>query len=92
MTFRKLDLSPPSGGGGETPTLFGPLERANLNHWSSDFHTLQITSVHTMSFPAGIVYPRRFLAMASNNGYSFASGPKSSLKGDFIPTANSCSK
>jgi hypothetical protein len=32
--FRKLDLFPSSGeGGGETPTLLDPLERANLNHW-----------------------------------------------------------
>jgi hypothetical protein len=36
MTFRKLDLSPSSGegGGGKTPTQLGPLERANLNHWT----------------------------------------------------------
>jgi hypothetical protein len=32
-TFRKLDLFPSSGWGGGTPTLLGPLERANLNHW-----------------------------------------------------------
>jgi hypothetical protein len=32
-TFRKLDLFPSSGEGGETPTLLDPLERANLNHW-----------------------------------------------------------
>jgi hypothetical protein len=32
-TFRKLDLFLSSGEGGEIPTLFGPLERANLNHW-----------------------------------------------------------
>jgi hypothetical protein len=30
-TFRKLDLFA-SSGEGETPTLFGPLLRANLNH------------------------------------------------------------
>jgi hypothetical protein len=30
--FQKLD---PSGDGRKTPTLLGPLERANLNHWSS---------------------------------------------------------
>jgi hypothetical protein len=35
MTFRKLDLFPFSGEGGEkTPTQLGPLERANLNHWA----------------------------------------------------------
>jgi hypothetical protein len=26
--------SVPGGGGGETPTVFGPLERANLNYWN----------------------------------------------------------
>jgi hypothetical protein len=26
-------MFPPSGEGRETPTLLGPLERANLNHW-----------------------------------------------------------
>jgi hypothetical protein len=31
--FRKLVLFP-SSGEGETPTLLGPLERANLNHWT----------------------------------------------------------
>jgi hypothetical protein len=34
-TFRKLDLFPSSGDRKETPTLLGPLERANLNHWFS---------------------------------------------------------
>jgi hypothetical protein len=35
-TFRKLDLCPYSGErGGKTPTQLGPLERANLNHWTS---------------------------------------------------------
>jgi hypothetical protein len=32
--FRKLDLFP-SGGGGETPTLLGHSEGANLNHTKS---------------------------------------------------------
>jgi hypothetical protein len=32
-TFRKLGVFPSSGeGGGETPTLLGPLQRASLNH------------------------------------------------------------
>jgi hypothetical protein len=31
--FWKLDLFPSSEG--ETPTLLGPLERANLNHWQT---------------------------------------------------------
>jgi hypothetical protein len=33
-TFRKLDLFPSSGEGGGEDTQLGPLERANLNHWS----------------------------------------------------------
>jgi hypothetical protein len=33
--FRKLDAFPSSGAGMETPTLFGPLQRANLNHCTS---------------------------------------------------------
>jgi hypothetical protein len=40
-TFRKLDLFPSSGKRGgrgkKTPTQFGPLERANLNHWTTDW-------------------------------------------------------
>jgi hypothetical protein len=32
--FRKLDLFPSSGQGGKTPSQLGPLERANLNHWT----------------------------------------------------------
>jgi hypothetical protein len=32
--FRKTDLYPSSVVERETPTLLGPLERANLNHWS----------------------------------------------------------
>jgi hypothetical protein len=38
-TFRKLALLPSSGkkrGGGVAPTLWGPLEIANLNHWTMD--------------------------------------------------------
>jgi hypothetical protein len=34
-TFWKLDLFPFSGEGWETPTLLGPLEGANLNHWTT---------------------------------------------------------
>jgi hypothetical protein len=34
--FRKLDLFPSSAEGRQTPTLSGPSEGANLNHWSSD--------------------------------------------------------
>jgi hypothetical protein len=33
--FRKLDCFPSSGEGRETITRFGPLERANLNYWTT---------------------------------------------------------
>jgi hypothetical protein len=33
--FRKMKVFPSSGGGRETPTLLVPLERANLNHWTT---------------------------------------------------------
>jgi hypothetical protein len=33
--FRKVDLFPSSVEGRETPALLGPLERTNLNHWTS---------------------------------------------------------
>jgi hypothetical protein len=33
--FRKLDLFPSSGEGKEILTLLSPLERANLNYWTS---------------------------------------------------------
>jgi hypothetical protein len=32
--FWKLDLFLSSGEGRKTPTLLGPLEKANLNHWT----------------------------------------------------------
>jgi hypothetical protein len=32
-TFRELDVFPSSSQGRETPTLLGPVERANLDHW-----------------------------------------------------------
>jgi hypothetical protein len=37
-TFWKMDLFPSSGEGEVTPTLLGPLERANLNHWIAPCH------------------------------------------------------
>jgi hypothetical protein len=37
ITFQKLNLFPSSGGRRETPTLLGPLERANLSHWVQDY-------------------------------------------------------
>jgi hypothetical protein len=33
LTFQKMDLFPSLGEEWETPTLSGPLGRANLNHW-----------------------------------------------------------
>jgi hypothetical protein len=33
--FRKLDLFPSSGESGGEDTQLGPLERANINHWTS---------------------------------------------------------
>jgi hypothetical protein len=41
-TFRKLDLFR-SSGEGETPTLLGPLERANHNHWT--IHVIFTTAI-----------------------------------------------
>jgi hypothetical protein len=35
-TFRKLDLFPSSGRGARTPSQLGPLERANLRHWTTE--------------------------------------------------------
>jgi hypothetical protein len=35
-TFRKPGLFPSSGEGRKTLTLLGPLERANLNHWTNE--------------------------------------------------------
>jgi hypothetical protein len=34
MTFRKLDLLPFSGVRENIPTQLGPLDRADLNHWT----------------------------------------------------------
>jgi hypothetical protein len=47
----------------------------------ADLHTLQITTAHTKSFPACSVFTSSCLVTASNNGYSSASGLKSSLNG-----------
>jgi hypothetical protein len=40
-TFRKLDLFPSPGEERESPTLLGPLERADLNHWTFSFSGIQ---------------------------------------------------
>jgi hypothetical protein len=45
--FPKLDLFPPSGEGGRTPTQWGPLERANLNHWTAPVRVLSQESYVT---------------------------------------------
>jgi hypothetical protein len=36
--FWKLDLFPSAGEGRETPTLFGPLERANSGQWTKSIN------------------------------------------------------
>jgi hypothetical protein len=38
-TFKKLDLFPYSGEGGNTPTPLGPIERLNLNHCTTYINT-----------------------------------------------------
>jgi hypothetical protein len=49
MMFQKLDLFPSSGEGGEkTPTQLGPLERANLNHWTAPVRVTQLFNHWTM--------------------------------------------
>jgi hypothetical protein len=42
MTFQKLDPFPYSDEGGKTPTQLGPLERANLNHWTTPVRFTQL--------------------------------------------------
>jgi hypothetical protein len=44
--FRKLDLFPSLGEGEKTPTQFGPLERANLNHWTSGLSRCLLSHLH----------------------------------------------
>jgi hypothetical protein len=45
-TFRKLDLFPSSGEGGEkTPTQLGPLKRANLNPKTRVCPVIEISSL-----------------------------------------------
>jgi hypothetical protein len=53
----------------------------------ANFYTLQITSAHAKSFLARSVFTRRFLIMASNNGYSSVSVVKSWQNGCSLPTA-----
>jgi hypothetical protein len=54
--FRKLDLFPPSDEGRDTTTLLGPLERANLNHWTTGSNRAGVSfpspeDGNTSSFP-----------------------------------------
>jgi hypothetical protein len=42
--FGKLDLFP-SSGGGERPTLLGPLERANLKYWTTHVSITTATKI-----------------------------------------------
>jgi hypothetical protein len=53
----------------------------NFYNTIADVHILYITTAHATSFPACNVFTRYFLLTASNNGYSSASVPKSSLNG-----------
>jgi hypothetical protein len=52
----------------------------------TDLPTLQITRAHVKSFPVHSVFTGSCLVMAYNNGYSSASGLKSSLNGGPLPT------
>jgi hypothetical protein len=64
------------------------LQAVTTNNYNTiaDFHTLHITTTYTKSFPVCSVFIRRFRVTASNNGYSSASGLKSSLNGGSLPT------
>jgi hypothetical protein len=57
--FRKLDPSPSSGEGRETPTLAGPLERANLSHWTNHAVAVVVNLRPTVSRPVclGVRHP-----------------------------------
>jgi hypothetical protein len=46
-----LDLFPSSGEGKGTPTLLGPLERANLNHWTTHAVEVEVNLRPTVSRP-----------------------------------------
>jgi hypothetical protein len=59
--------------------FIGHLQAITTNNYNtmSDLHTLQITTAHTKYFPACVIFTRRFLVTASNNGYTLlpCSGP-----------------
>jgi hypothetical protein len=55
--FLKLNLFPSSGEGRETPTLLGPLERANLSHWMmEEFQISSDSQCYTLSSEPFRVY------------------------------------
>jgi hypothetical protein len=57
-TFRKLDLLPSSGeGGGETPTVLGPLDRANLNHWNESWLDSRLRQEICLQMGCGAIQP-----------------------------------
>jgi hypothetical protein len=47
-TFQKLDLFLSSGDGRETPTLLGPLGRANLNQWTNVHGIWDLNCIHRL--------------------------------------------
>jgi hypothetical protein len=59
--FQKLDLFLSLGEGEKTPTLLGPLERANLSHWTTQVTTAAIqtpacfTTIFTAYFPVNLM-------------------------------------
>jgi hypothetical protein len=46
-TLRKLDLFP-SSGEEETPTVLGPLERVNFNHWTTELTSVCLAVPHLL--------------------------------------------
>jgi hypothetical protein len=67
-TFRKPDLFPSSGEGGETPTLSGPLERAHLGHWTTHGTKPQPHALRLLHrFAASIVASNCFLVLLCAN-------------------------
>jgi hypothetical protein len=49
--FRKLNLFASSGEWWETPTLLGPLERANINHWAIYINLYGLPEIHKPDIP-----------------------------------------
>jgi hypothetical protein len=70
--------------------LFNTQLVTTLNYSTiANFHTLEFTTAHAMSFSACSVFTSSCLVMTSNDGYSSASVFKSSLNGGSLPTLNS---